>query len=665
MLSTLLLACVLARAAPQDLRGEIELAGGRGLAISPAGDLWLGSRDGRVYVSRDWNQTWSVVNVGARLPGEMGSDGDALEQLRFFDAEHALIAGYIGGDEKDEILRTTDSGRTWTRVKLGEGLWVYDAEVLPDGHAWLVGSSGDVLASSDFGATWRVAGQPFDGRIRAKSVCFTSAERGAVGALYNGLKLTADGGQTWTALKTPLDEGRVTKTDEDEETSVRVWFVGSELCVLQRGRLFHRLPTSGDGWREVALGGVGVLAAALDAGRMLVVTENLRVSWLSAELELTASTLSLLDGRPFALATGQRGAAFLTDVSGGVCTLEKGVVACARMHTRGDQPSWPIAGFDRAVDGVLLGVSSSTLYRSRDAGTSWEALAHGKNLRDVSVARDGSHAVVLGADEILPWREGAPLEPVRLSEKRLYEISIRARLGNMWLATAFEAAEDKETQDMLNTSDTTFVGPGFRALLFASRDEGEHWQRIAEHRGAIVHALWYGDDGLVRVCLSDGTLRGGKIDARDGTLIGGELELLSSENHAYGGDWATWLAFPDAQTGWVGGNLFFEGGSLARTADGGRTWTRIDSPPHEWTEVFRLGSGGCVKVAGLWDPESRVELWRAGEFQELRRFETPVHDARADAGGRLLVRLMNDEVWSLSADGGAWSLLGAIPVPPR
>jgi hypothetical protein len=46
-----------------------------------------------------------------------------------------------------------------------------------------------------------------------------------------------------------------------------------------------------------------------------------------------------------------------------------------------------------------------------------------------------------------------------------------------------------------------------------------------------------------------------------------------------------------------------------------------------------------------------------------RRFETHVNDARVDAEGRLLVRLKNGEVWSLAADGGAWSQLGAIPVP--
>ena len=145
----------------------------------------------------------------------------------------------------------------------------------------------------------------------------------------------------------------------------------------------------------------------------------------------------------------------------------------------------------------------------------------------------------------------------------------------------------------------------------------------------------------------------------------GPLALLSPEGSALGGDEGKWILFPDPATGWVGGQLFMRGASLARTTDGGRTWVELDSSAEKWTEAFRLGGGACVKVAGLWHPESRVELWRDGEFHELRRFETPVHDARIDAGGCLLLRLTNDEVWSLAADGGAWSLLGTIPVPPR
>jgi hypothetical protein len=56
---------------------------------------------------------------------------------------------------------------------------------------------------------------------------------------------------------------------------------------------------------------------------------------------------------------------------------------------------------------------------------------------------------------------------------------------------------------------------------------------------------------------------------------------------------------------------------------------------------------------------------RNGEFREVRRFEPGVHDARTDACGSVLVRLASSEVWSLAADGGEWTRLGTIEIPPR
>ena len=159
-MASLLLAIALAFAEPQDLRGEFELAASS-LAVSPSGDLWLGGREGRLLVSHDWNRSWSEVEVGPH------ANGAAITQIRFFDAERAILAGDLGLETKNEILRTTDGGRTWTPVPLGapHGLTVSvaAAHVLADGHAWLAGSTG-VLVSQDFGACCQsVASQPFEG----------------------------------------------------------------------------------------------------------------------------------------------------------------------------------------------------------------------------------------------------------------------------------------------------------------------------------------------------------------------------------------------------------------------------------------------------------------------------------------------------------------------
>ena len=299
------------------------------------------------------------------------------------------------------------------------------------------------------------------------------------------------------------------------------------------------------------------------------------------------------------------------------------------------------------------------MYRSRDSGVSWERLGEGEFLRDVFVSRGGEHALVLAGMKAWLWSGGAELELMPLGERKLYHLTARARAGDLWIATAFEAAEDEKTQQMLVTSDTTLVGPALRALLFTSIDEGRSWKRIAEHEGAIVQATWLGDAGFFRMYLSDGTLRGGTVDARDGTLAGGELQLFSSQAH--GGDWGTWLLFPDADTGWMGGTPFKRGDArLARTSDGGRTWSAVEPAPRSWIRAFRLGGGACVRVIDGYGEPNRLEQWREGEFRVSRRFGWKVREARVDAGGRLLLRLENGDVSSLAADGS-----GLAPVFPK
>jgi len=326
-------------------------------------------------------------------------------------------------------------------------------------------------------------------------------------------------------------------------------------------------------------------------------------------------------------------------------------------------PAWPIRSVDRAADGTLFGVSQRALYRSRDGAASWERLAEGENLGEVYVAADGGHALVIAHRGARLWEGAETLWPVPLARAEPWIVTVWARAGKLWLASALEDPEDEETRDLLYTRDAPMISPGLHTLVLASLDEGRSWREIAAHGGALVRAGELGADGVLRLCFSDGTLRGGGIDANDGELVDGALQLLSAPLQHLGSDEASWLLFPDARTGWVGGQRFFGGADVARTSDGGRTWTELDAPADEWIEAFRLGGGACVRVAGLWHPGARVELWRAGEFHELRRFEGEVHDARADAGGGLLVRSKDGEVWRLSADGGAWQRIGTIPVP--
>jgi len=270
-----------------------------------------------------------------------------------------------------------------------------------------------------------------------------------------------------------------------------------------------------------------------------------------------------------------------------------------------------------------------------------------------------------GYEERRLWR-AANGRTTRLDLAPLLGFQIRSRLGELWVATAFDAAPDDKTQWMLRTTDTTEVGPGFTAFVFASADEGATWNRIDSYSGAIVHAAWLGPNGELRWWLSDRSIRSITLDPHTGRALR-EATTLAEGEQGPNGDWAHWLAFPDERTGLAEAHFFFQGFSTSRSPDGGRTWssTRSTEEFAPWTQGFTLGGGACVRIIRPFGAPASLELWRDGDFHELRRFETKVHDSRVDSVGGLLVRFDNAEVWRLSPDASEWTRLGRIAIPPR
>ena len=160
LLTTLLAAFGLAfsslEAAEPDLRPELVVNGRLDtVEVNSKGEIWFGTATGHVYRSTDWNTTWNEMSVPVRQswPGTYSSSYDSINHVRFFDAQHAIIAGYMG-DSQNLVYRTVDGGATWSSVILPASLWVYDARTTPEGLAWLVGSDGSLLFSGDFGASW-------------------------------------------------------------------------------------------------------------------------------------------------------------------------------------------------------------------------------------------------------------------------------------------------------------------------------------------------------------------------------------------------------------------------------------------------------------------------------------------------------------------------------
>ncbi|MCA1593949.1 MAG: hypothetical protein LC754_15120 [Acidobacteria bacterium] len=170
----------------------------------------------RSYLLRttDGGDSWARVEV-------TGADVNAvLVRVVFPDREHGWALG-----EEGALYATTDSGGSWTRARVPTRRLLLGATFLDAQRGWLVGTGSTILQTEDGGATWR-AGQveipPAQSQpttqpahassqspataVRFNAVSFADARRGwAVGdsgAIYS----TANGGRTWRALQSNVEE---------------------------------------------------------------------------------------------------------------------------------------------------------------------------------------------------------------------------------------------------------------------------------------------------------------------------------------------------------------------------------------------------------------------------------------------------------------------------
>ncbi|MDO9258151.1 MAG: YCF48-related protein [Bacteroidales bacterium] len=190
-------------------------------------------------------QTWEKINTGTTLN---------LWCSCFIDSTHGWIAGGTGGTTKNNILKTTDGGLSFTTYSTGyysdisgfsavdmNNAWAADGSIIirhtSDGgttwinqtpgpsptypynllrdvffkdvnNGWTVGDNGTIYRTKDGGTSWVKA--PTVTSINLKTVFFATINDGWAGGDFASVLRTNDGGASWTVVVTPTAFGRDT-----------------------------------------------------------------------------------------------------------------------------------------------------------------------------------------------------------------------------------------------------------------------------------------------------------------------------------------------------------------------------------------------------------------------------------------------------------------------
>ncbi len=604
----------------QEARVELHVEGRVDeLSVAPDGRLWLTTDEGRSYRSDGLGRPFRPGTLAAADRPE-----GHIDRVTFFTPQKAIATGYIGRG-RDEYFLTADGGETWERLRFDttdrdDGQWIYDAFATPEGEAWMGGSSGRLLHTTDFGRTFTETGAPFDDSSRAHRIFMASSERGVVGALDNAIKATADGGRTWTAVETPLDQGLVVDRDPGTGTDdiiEEVALFGAFLVAAQHGKVCARRAAGGP-WRLVGDGDLVAFAADRQGRRLFGVTGDRRVVTVDRRLEARPVAGVRLAREPIHL-----------HVEGDALYVLDDALRISRITASGVDVAPPTSEASELRDlrvarrhgELLFGISSHHLYGSSDGGRRWVRLADSATLL-VGLAGQGPETLLL-------WGEGGAaafdiptggLEPIpSLSAGSIAVISTD---GGPWLAWGGSAGQGE---------------------VFLSGDRGESW-RLA--------LAWPGHE--VRQALR---LPGGALLAwswrqafRRVELAGGAARVvdLTGPNEAEGRigfefPCCTSLYFADDRTGFLSGYVHHGGDRAYRTGDGGETWQPVDREGFPYVRVVPHRRGALAvrgRSFSTADGDRRELFLLEGRGRRLvLAAEQAISDVSVDREGRVLVEL--------------------------
>lgn len=184
-----------------------------------------------------------------------------------------LDAARVGEDvvtvgESGTVLRSSDSGRTWTAVATGEPATLTGVAFAPNSsRGWAVGHDALILVTNDHGRSWQKQWQGPDLEASFLDVCALSADRAIAVGAYGLFMVTADGGRSWQAQRVLEEDMHLNRVTQGSE--------GVLYLAGERGTLL-RSENQGESWEPIDSPYDGSFYGVLPLGDGQLVAHGLR-----------------------------------------------------------------------------------------------------------------------------------------------------------------------------------------------------------------------------------------------------------------------------------------------------------------------------------------------------------------------------------------------------
>ncbi len=152
-----------------------------GVWFKDAQNGWAVGNSGTTLFTTNGGQTWSSINL----------TNEDLKDVAFLDQAIGLIVGDNG-----RIFRTVNGGASWTQISSGTSSNILAVAFGEGGMVYAAGRDGVILRSTDNGTSWTVVEM---GTVRYRGIAAKGTQNAWVVGEGGALKVTTNGGQTWTA----------------------------------------------------------------------------------------------------------------------------------------------------------------------------------------------------------------------------------------------------------------------------------------------------------------------------------------------------------------------------------------------------------------------------------------------------------------------------------